>query len=405
MLLYLYDPSIGRYNEDLAQLSFGAYSLGTIIVCLSIIIIQLIINYFPVSENIKFSSNKGFTNTEPTQYFITPTILLLTIIISLNILLLLSAGKNAFADGGMQNYGVFGYKKILDLIDPYILILFTVSVLFTEKKLNINLLIYVIVLYSTASVLGGSKETALRLFYIFLAVLFVYNPNIKFKLTSWFFYGLLFFIFLILLFGLGHLFRMFFQWETNIIQASQTLPIVGSLDLKDFINFLLRRLDGLADFYVIVENYNEDVHKYFNFKNAVASLINFLTPGSISETLPSFLYFTVAFGHNTLDQIKIWYNSREISIFGLSYIYGYKYLFFIGPMIFGILLKNTYVFFNHPTRYIYLVFIFGTLGYIIRSLGIDDTIFRLIRGFLLVFILHYAFNKLSWKKISMSKLK
>ena len=233
----------------------------------------------------------------------------------------------------------------------------------------------------------------------------VYKPDAKLEIRQAFIYAVLFFVLAIVFFALGHMTRLFFQWESSLLQASETLPIVGNTNTLDFINFLLRRIDGLSDFYVIVDRYNEKVHDYYNLKNTIASIINSFSPGIIFNVLPSTIYFLHVFGDSSLDSIRIWYNSREISIFGISYIYGYKTLFFIGPIIFGIIIKYLFSYFNHPSRYVFLVYIFGTFGYIIRALGLDDMIFRILRGLIFTFIIHIILKKNNWKKINLNIFK
>ena len=96
LLLYIYDPSVGRYNEDLGRLSFESYVTGSIIVCISVLIIQLIINYFPVPDSIKHSQIKN-NKIEQKEYFITPIIIFFTVIIFLNTFLIIQSGKSVLS--------------------------------------------------------------------------------------------------------------------------------------------------------------------------------------------------------------------------------------------------------------------------------------------------------------------
>ena len=316
MLLYIYDPSIGRYNMHIDNLSFESYFIGTILVCISILIIQLIINFFPVGKT--FPKNIIGKSIKPTKYLIFPTVFILSFIIFVNVFMLISSGKSILAGGGMQNYGNFSILKVFALIDPFVIFPFALSALLAYEKVNKNILIFIILIYLFGTVLGGSKEAALRVVYCILPAVLVYKPLIKFKVNSFLIYSFISLIVIIILFGIGHIIRLTFQWESSVFEAAYELPVLGTGNPLEYLKFIFRRLDGLGDFYLVVDGYNESVHQYFNLKNTFSSFINFLFPGVVFDVLPSSLYFGIVFGGETLDSVKFWYTSREITIFGLA---------------------------------------------------------------------------------------
>lgn len=238
------------------------------------------------------------------------------------------------------------------------------------------------VVFFVLTTVGGSKEGLFRIGYAFIIRLRARLSKIGFGLyTS-----------LVIILAMTSVPLIVFV--ATAVRLKIPLSIDNFLDFTSgtsklidggLVNFILARLSG-ADDIIWTFDKGHIFETYYTFGNMVRSVIDYIVPLQVFDSLPLTNYINLSRGFS-INEITMIYSSKEITLMGSAYHLSGSYL--PGAMLYMMLLAilTFLVFHLYKGRDIYVVTLLYSSFYFIRSLSVDDTIGMTINYLLSAFIM------------------